>query len=73
MTPTVKSASILKFFGVAQENGSYGIGTFFIDDAERAEWKSLRRAETPGALFAQFSLYLTEQENFLTDGFQGTV
>jgi hypothetical protein len=46
---------------------------FFIDDDERAEWKSLRRAETPGALFAQFSLYLTEQENFLTSSFQGTV
>ena len=41
-------------------NGSYGARTFFIDDAEWAEWKSLRRAETPGALFAQFSLYLTE-------------
>ena len=73
MTPTVKSASILKSFGDVQENGSYGARTFFIDDAERAEWKSLRRAETPGALFAQFSLYLTEQGNFLTGGFQGTV
>jgi hypothetical protein len=70
---TAKLASILKSFGDAQENGSYGSRMFFIDDDERAEWKSLRRAETPGALFAQFSLYLTEQENFLTSSFQGTV
>ncbi len=60
-----KSASILRSFGDAQENGSYGSRMFFIDDDERAE--------TPDALFAQFSLYLTEQENFLTSIFQGTV
>ena len=47
-----KLASILKSFGDAQENGSYGSRMFFIDDDERAE--------TPDALFAQFSLYLTE-------------
>jgi len=62
---TAKLASILKSFGDAQENGSYGSRMFFIDDDERAE--------TPDALFAQFSLYLTEQENFLTSIFQGTV